>query len=234
MIGSIFNAGVSEAFVLGLLTSLQPCVLATAAGGVSWSLAWDQGPRSALVRGLAWVSGLCFAYAMLALSAAHLVPAESPFFVGISSRMAPFQGPFLLAAGALVTGVFGHGRFRGGQGGWGHARGVVGSFIAGVVLAVLFCPASAGIFFLLVVPSAVATAAPGLYAASYGAGIAAPMLAVVLAAVLGGGLGQGAWRLAGMIQLVAGVTLMLVGGVRTVRLVIQTIHQISGGMLKAL
>lgn len=229
MTGWISHAGIAGAFVLGLLTSLQPCVLATAAGGVSWSLAWDQGPLPTLVRGLAWVAGLCFAYAMLALAAAHLVPMESSFFLGASARLAPFQGPLLLAAGSLVIGVFGQGRFleaRNMQGGWGNARSVAGSFMAGLVLAILFCPASAGIFFLLVLPSAVATDTPGLYAASYGAGMAAPMLAVLLAAVLGGRPGRGAWRLARMIQLAAGATLMLVGGIRTVRLVIQTVYPI--------
>lgn len=232
MTGWMSNTGLAGAFVLGLLTSLQPCVLATAAGGVTWSLGWDQAPRAALVRGLALVCGLCTAYAVLALAAAHLAQAETSPLLGATARLAPFQGPLMLAAGALVTGLFGQGLSMtawGKRSRWGATRGAIGSFAAGLVLAAFFCPGSAGIFFLVVIPSAMAAGAPGLYAASYGAGMAAPMLAVVLAAAFGGRPGRGAWRLAGMIRLAAGATLMLVGGARTVRLVIQTVWPIIRG-----
>ena len=156
--------GIGGAFVLGLLTALQPCALATVAGGVAWSLGWGGAPRAALARGLALVAGLCAAYAGLALAATRLALALPLFALRLTALLEPFQGPLLLAAGALVAGVFGRSRqvaSRASPSGGGMAGSPAGAFFFGLALAGFFCPATAGIFFLLVIPAAVAAGAPG-------------------------------------------------------------------------
>ena len=214
---------IGGAFALGVLTALQPCALAATAGGVAWSLGWAPAPRSALVRAVALVAGVSVGLAALAAAIAHLAVAAAPSALRAASFWQPFQGPFLLAAGALVAGILGRGTPAAGRPVAGAAKRPRGlAVLSMLALAGFMCPSSAGVFFLLVVPMAAAAGSPVLCAAAYGAGIAAPALAVVLAVAAGTRPDAKTWRVARVTQRSAGILMLSLGAWLTLRLIART------------
>jgi cytochrome c biogenesis protein CcdA len=212
------------AVALGLLTALQPCALALSGGGLAWSLGWGQTPGAVVRRGFALSAGLCLAYASLAFAAARAARSFGDQATGWVLLGEPFQGPLILAAGALLCGL------------WFPPRTpqrlpvtarrpvveTVASLAVGLLLAGLACPPTAGVFLLLVVPAAIASQQPALYAAAFGLGAAAPLLAIVLLIGAGGRLDRGLWRLMAKAQRLAGWALVAYGAWRTVRLLVLT------------
>lgn len=218
---SVSGWGLTGALVLGFLTALQPCALALTGGGAAWSLGWGGGRAAVFRRGLLLVLGLCLAYALLAFIAAHLAISLAGPALRVAAAWEPFQGPLFLAAGALVCGVFGkRERLRLPSISAGNNPLLTGlTLLVAFALAFLICPSTSGIFFLLVIPAAIAAPVPTLYAAFYGLGLALPLLAVVCLYATARPAVDKTLRMTGRMQSAAGVLLMVLGGWRIARMV---------------
>ncbi|MBR9976583.1 MAG: sulfite exporter TauE/SafE family protein [Bacteroidetes bacterium] len=153
------------AFVLGLMTSISPCPLATnitAIGFISRNL---EDRKAVFVNGLLYTLGRVISYT--ALGVIIFLGAEtfdiSRIFQGWGERL---LGPLLIIIGVFMLDVIPM-RFsildrftaaageRSGSGAWG-------SLFLGMIFALAFCPYSGVLYFVMLIPMSVASAS-GLY-----------------------------------------------------------------------
>ena len=216
------GAGLIGAVGLGLLTALHPCPLSTLAAAVMMIFAPGQSAWRNLLRGASLVAGMSAAYVLAAAAIAGGI-LQMRFLSGVATDVArPFLAPLLIVAGILQTGLFTRPagsrlgarlgeRLR--SGGWGMA----GIAALGMGLALAFCPATAGLFFGVLIPLAVTSGAPALYALGFGLGCGVPLLA--LTACLAAGVRiEALRRRADRWTVLSGWALIAVGALLTLRL----------------
>lgn len=186
-----FWLAVGSAFWLGLLTAISPCPLATNIAAVSYVARQVGSARAVLASGGLYTAGRTLAY--LVLGAASVwslmsMVAVSSFLQGVFHRA---LGPLLIVVGLLLLGLFkinlpGFGVSKGLQQRVDRS-GVWGAGLLGIVFALSFCPVSAALFFVSLVPLAADHSSPLLLPAVYGVGTGLPVavFAVLLAAGTG-------------------------------------------------
>ncbi len=212
------------AFALGILTAMQPCALAAVTAQVGWVFSLGATGRAALARGAALVGGMCVAYAAATMIASWLTVSIPVILKAVTLYIRPFFGPVLLLAGALVTGLFGDRRAVTPRFPSRVERllgGLAASVAMGILMAGAMCPATAGIFFLLLIPATILGGHPIQSGLLYGLGTALPMLAMVAIVVAGGKSSASLRPFAGWIRRGAGIVMLAVGGFLTLRLIIQ-------------
>lgn len=195
------------AFLLGLLTAISPCPMATnvtAVGFISRNGQGGQGSRRTVLRnGIMYGIGRCLAYTLLGTALIYIIRTGADTFelqdtVVILGEYA--LGPALIAIGTLMLAtefVSLGGKFGFSPGAWAERLGgPAGAFALGVLFAMAFCPTSGLFFFGMLVPLSASTAGGYLLPLVYGMATALPVLTV-------------AWALAFSIQSLG----RLVGGI---------------------
>ena len=221
--GIAFGGHLSGAFALGILTALQPCALAAVAAQVAWVYSWGGTTRAALARGAAMVGGMCAAYATAAALASWLAASTPAVLKAVTLYIRPFFGPALLLVGALVAGLFGDRRTLS-PGFPARIERVLGGTVAaatmGVFVAGAMCPATAGIFFLLLIPATVLGGHPVQSGVLYGLGVALPMLVMVAIVAAGSRSRLFPQTFADRVRRAAGILMLSVGGILTLQLIL--------------
>ena len=180
--------GLAAAPLLGLLAALNPCPLLAQFTALLAVSGWGGSPGRNLGRGAVLAAGMAVAYAglamLLGLGLQRLPTSVLPELFRL------FLAPAVILTGILMTGLFGHhGNTAAGRKikdllharrwGWG------GLFLLGMVLALAFCPATAGLFFGVLIPLAAARQKPVLDAALFGLGFGLPVLLLATAVAWG-------------------------------------------------
>lgn len=187
---SDYLAGALSALGAGVLTSVHPCPLATNIAVVSFLCAWAGNLRRTIAAGALYVLGRVFAYVclgILILYGALSVPRIANPLQQYANKL---LGPCLVLAGMLLSGLIRTRRRhvpRAVGKSWAvlAERKILGSFLLGAVLAVSFCPVSAGLFFAVLVPLAISRGSGVLYPAAYGVGTGVPVLVAVMLTTTG-------------------------------------------------
>ena len=156
---------VLTAFILGLMTAISPCPLATNISAIAFIGKDITQKNRVVLKGLVYTLGRAFTYTVIGLL----------FFFGLGEvgLSGFFQtwgekvlGPILIIIGLFMLGVLkmslpGIGKLTErmeGQAG----KGYWGAFLIGVVFALAFCPYSGVLYFVMLIPMTVASA-QGLY-----------------------------------------------------------------------
>lgn len=172
------------AFLLGLLTALSPCPLATNIAAIGFIAKHIDSGRSAFVKGLLYTAGRMLAYTLLGVLLIALLRSGASVF-GVSKVVAEYGemiiGPVLLIAGLymllgsrLNLPSFGFS----GSGERLARRGGAGALLLGVLFAMAFCPTSGVFYFGMLIPMS-ATATMGyLLPLLYAVATSLPVLAV--------------------------------------------------------
>lgn len=172
------------AFLLGLLTALSPCPLATNIAAIGF-ISKDIESRHKIFRnGLLYTLGRIVSYTLLGSLLIYMLQEGSGMF-GIQSTvsklgewfLAPLLlliGLFLLVGDKLNLPQFG---FNGNAEGLAR-RGSWGAFLIGVLFALAFCPTSGVFFFGMLIPMASTTAEGHLLPAVFAIATAIPVLIV--------------------------------------------------------
>lgn len=188
-------AELASAAMLGLLTAISPCPLATNIAAVSFLGRHAATPRRSLLSGLAYVAGrtLCYTLLAAALTAGLLAAASTSAL--LDRLVGLLLGPLLMVAGALLLGWLPMPAFGTAGGRLAERlsqRGdAAGAFLLGAVFALSFCPASAALFFGSLVPLATRTPSAVLVPATYGIATGLPVLLFAFLVAAGGhGLGR--------------------------------------------
>ena len=180
---------VGTAVWLGILTSISPCPLATNIAAISY-VGRDVGsPRRVFLVGVLYTLGRSIAYVALGvLLVGSLVTAP-----GVSTFLQKYMnlalGPLLVLAGMILLDLLSlGGSGRGISEGLQRrveAWGTFGAILLGFVFALSFCPVSAGLFFVSLIPLAVKHGSGIVLPLVYGVGTALPVLAFALAVAFG-------------------------------------------------
>ena len=180
----------AAALWMGLLTSVSPCPLATNIAAMSYIGREVGSRRRTLVAGLLYTLGRAFAYAALAaiLVGGLLSIPEVALF--LQTHMNRILGPLLVAVGLVLlewVRLPGFGSQLYDRTGERLVKaGLLGALPLGAVLALAFCPVSAGLFFGGLIPLAVDHRSPVWLPALYGLGTGLPV--VVFAVLVSAGL----------------------------------------------
>ena len=155
---------VLTAFLLGLLTAISPCPLATNIAAIGYIGKDIEDRRSVFHKGLLYTLGRVMAYTLLGVVLIVIIRGGASMF-GVQKFIGSWGelllGPLLIVIGLLV--LFGH-RLNlpqfgfNGQGEHIAKKGGWGAFLLGVLFAMAFCPSSGMFYFGMLIPmSATAT-----------------------------------------------------------------------------
>lgn len=147
------------ACVLGLLTAISPCPLATNIAAIGYIGKHVDTPRRTFVSGLLYAAGRVVSYGVLgAVLISVLRAGESVFQI---QRLLSGRGGLVVGIVLMLVGVFmlvserlnlrGFG-YSGGNGQRLAAKGAWGSFLLGTLFALAFCPTSAVFYFGMLIP----------------------------------------------------------------------------------
>ena len=178
-----------SALWLGILTSINPCPLATNIAAISFLSKKITHTRIVFWSGLFYTIGRMMTYAIIGfivIFSLLSVPVIANFLQKYMNRT---LGPILLIVGLFLSGIF---KFN--IGGWGVSEkrysaltqsGVTGSFALGFIFALSFCPSSAAIFFGSLIPLSLTNKFGLILPFVYGIGTGLPVLAFSVFIALG-------------------------------------------------
>ncbi len=149
---------VLTALILGLLTAISPCPLATNVTAVAYISRNIDNRRKVFFQGLLYTFGRAFAYCLLGTLLIYIIRKGADTFElqqFISEWGELIVGPALIAVGLFM--LFGHLLhlpkigFNGNQDSNSY-NGLAGSFLLGVLFAMAFCPTSGLFYFGMLIP----------------------------------------------------------------------------------
>ncbi|OGZ78371.1 MAG: cytochrome C biogenesis protein [Candidatus Staskawiczbacteria bacterium RIFOXYB2_FULL_32_9] len=151
-----FNIPVLSAFLLGILTSISPCPLATNITAIAYISKDVKTPKHTILSGLFYTLGRGISYTLLAtliyfgFSSFQI----SRIFQGWGDKV---LGPILIIIGLVMLGVIKINLRNNNQviekaKLWIANKGYLGSFLLGMLFAVAFCPYSGVMFFGVLMP----------------------------------------------------------------------------------
>lgn len=161
-----YNIPIVSALVLGLMTAISPCPLATNITATAYISKQITEPKKVFLSGLLYSLGRAFSYTLIGVV---LYFGASKFHLAkfLNQNGEKFLGPLLIIIGLIMLNVIKFNfmgksnfqeklseRFRG--------RGMLGAFLIGVVFALAFCPYSGALYFGMLIPMTVSSA-KGLY-----------------------------------------------------------------------
>ncbi len=176
-----------SALWLGILTSVNPCPLASNIAAVSFIMKKIDRTGAVFASGFLYTLGRVVGYAVLGMlitSSLLSIPETARF---LQKYMNQLLGPVLIVTGLFLLGLFKLSfsgfSFSGKITGRLNKMGILGAFPLGILFALSFCPSSAALFFGSLIPLSLNNNAPLLFPSVYGIGTGLPVLifAVVIA-----------------------------------------------------
>ncbi len=176
---------VFTAFLLGLLTALSPCPLATNITAIGFISKGMEKRRTVLWSGILYTLGRALTYSLLGAILIYILRIGADTFnlqQAISEWGEWFVGPALIVIGVLMlVGEFvSLGSKFGFQGSsWSEKLcGPLGSFLLGILFALAFCPTSGLLYFGMLIPMSATSGGGYLLPIVYALATALPVLAV--------------------------------------------------------
>jgi len=213
------NLPVLSALLLGLMTAISPCPLATNITATAYIAKNITSPRKVFLSGLIYSLGRAFSYTAIGIA---LYFGASKFHIArfFNQYGERFLGPLLIILGLIMLNVIKLNFL--GQSGFSDKfaekfkdKGLLGSFLIGVVFALAFCPYSGAIYFGMLIPITIASAG-GLYLPvifAFGTGLPVILFTYLLAFTAGkvGTFYAKITKIEKVMRLIAGVVFVLVG-----------------------
>lgn len=172
------------AFLLGLLTALSPCPLATNIAAIGFISRNIESRRRIFLKGVLYTLGRVIAYTCLGILLISILRDGASVF-GIQKAIGKWGGmllgPLLLVIGSFMligdklklpkVGFAGKGEGVAAKGGWG-------ALLLGVLFALAFCPSSGLFYFGLLIPMSATATAGWVLPAVFAIATAVPVLIV--------------------------------------------------------
>ena len=183
----LFSLPLLSALWLGILTSVNPCPLASNIAAVSFIMKRIDRTSTVIASGMLYTLGRTAGYTglgILVTSSLLNIPQTAHF---LQKNMNQMLGPILIITGLFLMGLFKFpviaSPFSGKMAGRLNKLGTLGAFPLGILFALSFCPSSAALFFGSLIPLTLKNESPILFPCLYGIGTGLPVLifAVVIA-----------------------------------------------------
>lgn len=175
---------VLTALWFGILTSISPCPLATNIAAIGFVARHTGRLHSSLLAGLLYTVGRTIAYLALGVLIMSGLLASGEIAVFLQRYLNQILGPALILVGMLLLGLLRSSaslhlvgdkvQHRAEKG------GIFWSIALGILFALSFCPVSAGLFFGVLIPLAVAQQSLFVLPLVYGFGTALPVILFAL------------------------------------------------------
>lgn len=160
------NIPILSALILGLMTAISPCPLATNITATAYISKNITNKKLVLLSGIIYSLGRAFSYTAIGLL---LYFGASKFKIAsfLNQNGEKFLGPLLIIIGLIMLNIirlnfFGKSDFQERFSEKFRDKGLLGSFLIGVVFALAFCPYSGALYFGMLIPITIASA-KGLY-----------------------------------------------------------------------
>lgn len=161
-----YNIPILSAFVLGLMTAISPCPLATNITATAYISKNIASKRKVFLSGLLYSLGRAFSYTTIGVI---LFLGANKFHIArfFNQNGEKYLGPLLIIIGLIMLNVIklnflGKINFQEKLSERFKDKGLLGSFLIGVVFALAFCPYSGALFFGMLIPMTISSA-DGLY-----------------------------------------------------------------------
>jgi len=175
------NIPVLSALLLGLITAISPCPLATNIAALAYVSRRVTERRYAVITGALYTLGRMFSYSVigvLIIVAGLEIPGVATFLQNFGEQI---LGPLLIVVGVIMLCInrislsLGGGKLSS-IGEKVANRGMLGGFLLGALFALAFCPYSAVLFFGVLIPLALKSAGGVTLPAVYAIGTGLPVL----------------------------------------------------------
>jgi cytochrome c biogenesis protein CcdA len=175
------NIPVLSALVLGLMTAISPCPLATNIAALGYVSRRVTEHRHAVITGALYTLGRMFSYSVIGIViivAGLEIPGVALFLQDFGEQV---LGPLLIVVGVIMLSInkvslsLGGGRLSSigvKVADWG----MIGGFLLGAIFALAFCPYSAVLFFGVLIPLALKSTGGVALPAVYAIGTGLPVL----------------------------------------------------------
>ena len=217
------------ALILGLMTAISPCPLATNVAAMGYIAKDLEQPRMALSRGILYCFGRMLSYTALGIVLISIIKGGSSAF-GVQSFVAGWGekliGPLMLLVGLFM--LFGHHlRLKGfgysGDGSRIASKGGWGAFVIGALFAMAFCPTSAVFYFGMLIPMSATASLGWLLPVVFAIATALPVVIVAwIFSFSAGSIGRfygSVARIQKWVSIAVGVLFILIGLYYTVTLI---------------
>ncbi|RXP61368.1 sulfite exporter TauE/SafE family protein [Lutibacter sp. HS1-25] len=161
-----YNFPILSAFILGLMTAISPCPLATNITATAFISKNISNKRKVFLSGLLYSLGRGFSYTTIGLI---LYFGASKFHIArfFNQNGEKYLGPLLLIIGLIMLNIIkfnflGKSNFLEKLSDKFKDKGLLGSFLIGVIFSLAFCPYSGALFFGMLIPMTI-VAVDGLY-----------------------------------------------------------------------
>jgi len=161
-----YNFPILSAFILGLMTAISPCPLATNITATAFISKNISNKRKVFLSGLLYSLGRGFSYTTIGLV---LYFGASKFHIArfFNQNGEKFLGPLLLIIGLIMLNIIkfnflGKSNFQEKLSDKFKDKGLLGSFLIGVIFSLAFCPYSGALFFGMLIPMTIVSL-DGLY-----------------------------------------------------------------------
>ena len=180
------------AFMLGLLTAISPCPLATNIAAVAYIAKDIEDRKRTILSGALYTAGRAASYVVLGLALVYLGANVVNISGFLRNSAVYYLGPLLILISLVMLDVINLSFLKGGYaarlGERIAGKGAFGAFLLGAVFALSFCPYSAILFFGMLIPLALGTPAGGLYMpALYALGTGLPVFIIAILIAFGAG-----------------------------------------------
>jgi cytochrome c biogenesis protein CcdA len=175
------NIPALSALLLGLITAISPCPLATNIAAIGYVSRRATERRYAVLTGLLYTLGRMFSYSVigvLIIVAGLEIPGVATFLQDFGEQV---LGPLLIVVGVIMLSInkislsLGGGKLSS-IGGRVANWGMIGGFLLGALFALAFCPYSAVLFFGVLIPLSLKSAGGVALPAVYAIGTGLPVL----------------------------------------------------------
>jgi len=214
-----YNIPILSAFILGLMTAISPCPLATNITATAFISKNISSKRKVFLSGLLYSLGRGFSYTAIGLI---LYFGASKFHIArfFNQNGEKYLGPLLIIIGLIMLNIvklnfLGKLNFQEKLSERFKNKGLLGSFLIGIIFALAFCPYSGALFFGMLIPMTIASA-DGLYLPiifAFGTGLPVIIFTYLLAFTAGkvGVFYNRITKIEKVMRTVAGVVFILTG-----------------------
>ena len=157
-----YNIPLLSAFVLGLMTAISPCPLATNITATAFISKNIKHPKKVFLSGIVYSLGRAFSYTTIGLL---LYFGASKFHIArfFQQNGEKFLGPLLILIGLIMLNIirlniFGKSSLQEKLSERFKDKGLLGSFLIGVIFALAFCPYSGALYFGMLIPMTISSA----------------------------------------------------------------------------
>ncbi len=214
-----YNIPILSALVLGLMTAISPCPLATNITATAFISKNIADKRMVFLSGVVYSLGRAFSYTIIGLI---LYFGASKFHIArfFNQNGEKYLGPLLIILGLIMLNVIklnflGKGNFSDRLSEKFKNKGLLGAFLIGVIFALAFCPYSGALYFGILIPMTIARV-DGLYLPivfAFGTGLPVILFTYLLAFTAGsvGVFYKKITQIEKVMRYIAGVVFLLAG-----------------------